>query len=506
MSHHRATNYPKRIVVIGAGMAGLAVAARLAKRGHALTIIEASDRVGGKCRIERFDGFTFDTGPSLLTLPAVYRDLFLKTGKRLEHVVTLEPVDPAFTYKFHDGTSITFPNLSHHKTVAAIKGSLGDKAGEEWHRLLTRAEKMWDASRENFIESELRSVFPFLKRSTFFRDLMTIAPWKSLRTLVNDYTENPYLQKIIDRYATYTGSDPRKSPAVLLTIAFVEEAFGAWHIKGGLGTLPQALEERLSDLGATVMLNTEVSQIKVDRGIATGVVLTDGSTIDADIVISNADAYTLYGRLLPQTTKTARARRALRTSTPSLSGFSLQLGLRGTSDLTHHTVLFPENYDDEFDAIFKRKEPVPDPAIYICNPHDELMRPDDNSESWFVLVNAPRHEPGRGCDWNSPGLKDEYAKRIIDLIEARGIPVRDRIVSMTIRTPVDIERDYLAPGGSIYGTSSNGARSAFLRARNRSAITNLYCVGGSAHPGGGLPLVGISAEIVADAIAENEEQ
>jgi phytoene dehydrogenase-like protein len=181
----------------------------------------------------------------------------------------------------------------------------------------------------------------------------------------------------------------------------------------------------------------------------------------------------------------------------------LLLGLEGKSDLGHHTVFFPEDYDAEFDDIFKFKQPVRNPAIYICNPDDQKMREVADSESWFVLINAPRHEPEGGFDWNAPGVRAQYANHILDLMEQRGLNVRSRLKVMEIRTPADLEVRTNAPGGSIYGTSSNGARSAFLRARNRSPIKNLYCVGGSAHPGGGLPLVGLSAEIVATAVEEN---
>ena len=506
MSHHRPTRSPKRVVVIGAGVGGLACAVRLAKKGHSVSIFEASDHVGGKCRTEWIDGYAFDTGPSLLTLPAVYRDLFLKTGKRLEHILKLEPVDPSFTYIFHDGTRIVFPNLSHNGTVAAISAQLGEAAGRDWHALLQRAEAMWEASRESFIEGELRSPLQLLNRPHLFSDLRTISPLTSLRSLSTSMTSNSYLHKIIDRYATYTGSDPRKVPAVLLTIAFVEEAFGAWHIQGGLGSLPVSLEARARELGVEINLNTPVSSINTHNGSAHGVVLHDGREISADVVVANADADIVYNKLLEPMRETRRARQALKKATPSLSGFSLLLGLRGKSDLNHHTVYFPENYDDEFDAIFHRKEPVPNPAIYICNPKDPLMVKNHNSESWFVLINAPRHEPENGCDWNSPGLKERYAEHIIDLMESKGLDIRSRLDVCEIRTPADLASRTNAPGGSIYGTSSNGARSAFLRAKNRSPIKNLYCVGGSAHPGGGLPLVGISAEIVAEAVEELAEQ
>ena len=503
MSHHFPTKTPKAIVVIGGGMAGLASAARLAKKGHKVTLFEASNKLGGKCQTENIDGFRFDTGPSLLTLPAVYRDLFIKTGKRLEHLVELKAVDPSFEYIFHDGKRVTFPNLSHNGTVKAISETFGESAGRDWHKLLTRAEAMWESSRESFIEGELRSLIPFLKRKSFFHDLFTIAPWRSLRSLTNSYTDNEYLRRIIDRYATYTGSDPRKVPAVLLTIAFVEEAFGAWHVTGGVGTLGTKLAQRVAELGVAIHLNSTVAAINTEAGRATGVTLTDGRNFACDLVISNADASELYSELVKEEPKAKPALKALRRATPSLSGFSLLLSLKGKSDLKHHTVVFPENYDDEFDAIFKRNEPPKDPAIYICNPKDQDMVPAPDHEAWFVLINAPRHDPENGTDWNKSGYKEEYANLIISQMERKGISVRNRIINMEIRTPADLEREYRAPGGSIYGTSSNGMCSAFFRARNRSPIENLFCVGGSAHPGGGLPLVALSAEIVAAAIEAN---
>jgi phytoene dehydrogenase-like protein len=165
--------------------------------------------------------------------------------------------------------------------------------------------------------------------------------------------------------------------------------------------------------------------------------------------------------------------------------------------MNHHTVLFPENYDAEFDSIFKDAKPVERPTIYICAPKDPLMSKDENLEGWFVLVNAPTHGV---FDWSNNEFNEKYASTIIDQIEEHGIAIRSRLETLTIRTPADLESQVCAPGGAIYGTSSNGPRAAFLRAKNRSPIKGLYLVGGSAHPGGGLPLVGISADLVAEAI------
>ena len=493
------------VVVVGAGIGGLATAARLAKYGHEVSIYEASDQVGGKCRTEWIGDYAFDTGPSLLTLPAVFRDLFIRTGKRFELEVGLQGVDPAFAYHFADGVTFDFPNLSLPEVCNSIEHALGKSAADEWHLLMQKAEAMWDASRGPFIESELPSILSLLKTKGFIKDLRTIAPWKSLRSYTAQVSANPYLQKIVDRYATYSGSDPRKAPAVLLTIAFVESTFGAWHLKGGLGTLSTALEKRCMDLGVQINLNSPVKQILVEGKSAVGIKLESGKTILADKVVANADAEIVYNKLLDSSVTSVKSeRKKLARSERSLAGFSLLLGLDNAKfsgnipQMRHHNVYFPADYDQEFESIFADGKPADDPTIYICAPSDPTMVKGVNKEAWFVLVNAPRHDPSNGHDWNkNPEI---YAKKIIAKLDALGLHVSDRLDVMEYRTPADLEATVHAPGGSIYGTSSNGARAAFLRASNRSPLANLYCVGGSAHPGGGLPLVGMSAELVAEAI------
>jgi phytoene desaturase len=494
---------PENIAVIGAGIGGLCTAARLAKAGHKVTIFEASDRTGGKCRTEWIGRYAFDTGPSLLTLPAVYRDFFQRTGDVMGRVLEIEEVNPSFDYRFHDGKSVKFANLSRKKTLAAIEESLGADAASEWDRVMVQAEAMWDVSREPFIESELKSPLSLLKRPRLLRDLKIISPWKSLRGIG---IQNPYLAKIMDRYATYSGSDPRVAPAVLSTIAFVEEAFGAWHIKGGIGTLAEKITERCQKLGVEIKLSSNVEEITLNGDKVSGVVV-NGMAHSFDRVVANADAQFVYEKLLAPTKKVVKLRQQLAKQEPSLAGFSLLLGLKPSDaePLNHHTILFPENYDLEFESIFTTKTPVERPTIYICAPHDPLMVKDEGHEAWFVLVNAPRHSTsGDGFDWSDENFKRQYANSIIDQIEAAGISIRDRLEVLEIRTPLDLQVAVNAPGGSIYGTSSNGARSAFARAKNRSPIKGLYLVGGSAHPGGGLPLVGLSAEMVANAVLEKQ--
>ncbi len=494
----------RKVIIVGAGMGGMSAAARLARAGLSVEIYEASSRTGGKCQTEWIGDYAFDTGPSLLTLPAVYRDLFKKTGKRLELVKEIQPVDPAFAYHFADGTSLDFANLSLPKICTEIDRVLGKKAGDEFHALMQRAEAMWDVSRTPFIESELESIPKLLRRKGFLKDLKLISPFQTLDSITHKYSDNPYLQKIIKRYATYTGSDPRKAPAVLLTIAFVEITFGAWHVSGGIGTLAEALRDRCLELGVQFHVNTPVEKILTDENGATGI-LVNGEAIEADYIISNADSELTFNALLPQSERRAkRERKKLRHAEKSLSGFSLLLGLDnrkidGTPPvMNHHNVYFPEDYDREFDQVFDQSEPVDDPTIYICAPNDLSMVKNPGQEAWFVLVNAPRHDPEQGWDWSKDPVS--YAKKIIAKLDALGLRVSERLDVMEFRTPHDLEHLTGAPGGSIYGTSSNGKRAAFLRAKNKSDIPNLYSVGGSAHPGGGLPLVGISGELVAESI------
>jgi phytoene desaturase len=352
--------------------------------------------------------------------------------------------------------------------------------------------------------SELKSISSLMRRKGFFSDLRVISPLTSLRSLTAKYTRNPYLAKIVDRYATYSGSDPRKVPAVLLTIAFVESSFGAWHIKGGIGKLSDALEARCLELGVNFQFNSPVTSITHESGAATGVVVS-GENLRADFVVANADAELVYNKLLPTELNIVKSeRKKLAKSTKSLAGFSLLLGLNNEKlsgpapKMPHHSIYFPEDYDAEFDDIFVKKIPVNNPTIYICVPDDPSMVKGNNLEAWSVLINAPRHEPATGWDWNKGSSL--YAAKIIAKLDLLGLKVSERLEVVEFQTPADLENSVGAPGGSIYGTSSNGARSAFLRASNTSPLKNLYCVGGSAHPGGGLPLVGLSAEIVAEAI------
>jgi phytoene desaturase len=493
-----------RVIVIGAGMGGMAAAARLRVKGHQVVVLEAAETHGGKLARFSRDGFVFDTGPSLLTLPAVYRDLFLKTGAPLEASLELVGLDSGFKYHFSDSSALTMPGVGVGRGAAAMGEAFGGRAADDWLRMQHRAGRMWAATRKPFLASPLDGPASLLPLARDLRALSTVAPWQTLRGMGWRTLTDPRARQVLDRYATYSGSDPRRAPAVLATIPYVEATFGAWHIAGGIHRLGDALRDRLTERGVEVRVSARVTRIETAAGAVSGVRLESGEHLSADVVIANADARHVYNTLLETNAPRSEVRRLART-TPSFSGFVIMLAVQGTTPgLAHHNVWFPADYDAEFDAVFAaRARPVEDPTIYACVPDDPRMRPPGH-EAWSLLVNAPRHALGtrtRGSiDWDAPGLAERYADSILARLAQRGTDLRNRIIWREVRTPADLMRQSGAPGGAIYGTSSNGPGAAFLRARNASPIRGLFLVGGSAHPGGGLPLVGMSAEIVSGLI------
>jgi phytoene desaturase len=494
-------------VVIGAGVAGLAAAARLAAQGHRVTVCEQAARVGGKLGLLERDGFRFDTGPSLLTMPQVLAETFASTGDPLQTVLHLQPVEPIARYHFADGT--TFDASADPRIMAAnLDAALGPGAGADWGRLMARAEQIWQAVHKPFLESPIDGWVTLLRLSMRVRDLTTIAPLRTLRGLGRTYLRDVRLRMLLDRYATYAGSDPRRAPAALATVPYVEQAFGAWYVRGGLYRIAEALQRRAEERGAKIRTCADVVEVEVLGSQVAGVRLATGERLVADVVVANVDAAHLYTDLL---SRAKQARRRLARTTPSLSGFVVLLGVRGqTPGLAHHTVLFPADYDAEFDAIFARQpRPVPDPTLYVAVAKDPAVAPAGH-QAWFVLVNAPRQKAGddlardqKAVDWTAEA-SERYADHLVGLLGTRGqklgLNLTGRICFHEFLSPADLARRTRAKGGAIYGPSSNGPRAAFLRPANTGAVRGLFLVGGSSHPGGGLPLALLSARIVAGLI------
>lgn len=482
------------IAVVGGGVGGLAVAIRLAASGHEVTVLERRSVVGGKLATLERDGFSFDLGPSLLTLPGIFDELLDQVGTSVQAELDLVRLDPQFRYRWADGSTLVMPDGLDAAQAAVEAFSPG--SGEPWRAFIEHGRKIWEVAERTFFAGPMQGRRELLGRMRSPADLWRIDPLRSLDRLARRRFRDARLQQWVGRYATYSGSSPYRAPATLACIPAIEVDHGCWYPRHGLGSLCSMLEDVARRVGVRIVTDTEVVSI-TGTGRVDGVVLAGGDRIAADAVVANVDAQHLYGNLLNDAQMLANVRRA----EPSTSGFVICAGVDGSASIGHHgighhsighhNVWFSDDYRQEFDEIARGRFPA-QPTIYGCvsSVTDPTQAP-ANAENWFLLVNVPA-----GCEIE----RDEATEIVLRRLTRFGIDVAARSRFIETLTPADIAERYRAPGGAIYGTSSNGVRAAFLRPGNLGARPGLYLVGGSSHPGGGLPLVTLSARIVAEQI------
>ena len=477
-----------KAIVVGGGVGGLCTAIRLGAAGHDVTVFERNEQIGGKLAVFERDGFTFDIGPSLLTLPQVFDDVFQLAGTSLADQLNLVRLDPQFRYFWRDGARLVVHD-GNDATAAAFDAFAG--AGAVWRDFNERGRQIWEVSERTFFAGPMSNPVDLLSRMESATDLRTIDAMRSLNSAARALFDEPRLQQWLGRYATYSGSTPRRAPATLSCIPHVEAEHGCWYPMGGLGALCDALVRVAGNVGVDIQPSSDVERINEDGNSVTGIRLVDGSVIAAD-----TDAEHLYADLLPNDAALRRVRRADR----STSGFAMCLGVSGPTQaikgapLGHHNVFFSNNAAQEFRQI-EAGQLADDPTIYVCiSSFTDASQAPDGDENWFILVNTPP-----GAEVNT----EDYCDLVLRRLGEHGVDLTGRINFAAQITPLDIERLYRSPGGAIYGSSSNGKRAAFTRPANRGARQGLYLVGGSSHPGGGLPLVATSARIVTEMIDQD---
>lgn len=509
---------------MGAGLGGLSAAIRLAARGWQVRVFEQQEIPGGKAGSELHDGYRFDTGPSLLTMPYVFDQLFEEAGRKRTDYLTFEPLNPICNYFWPDGARLSAPG-GPSELAAAVEDALGEPAANTL-RYLERAEEVHDIAATLFLWNSLHDRSTYLS-GDFFRSLVKIGridAMRSLNSVHERFFDDPRVVQLFNRYATYNGSSPFRTPATMQIIPFVEYGHGGYAVRGGIHSIPRALQGVATELGVEFAFGTRVRRIAWEqngrRRPVTGVYVSGahepvagypgdagaaggenaGEFVPADVVVSNVDVSVTYPELLGDTT--ARQLRRYHRLEPSSSGLVFYWGINRTfPELTVNNIFFSGDYPSEFRTIFDEGRCPEDPTIYVnitskVSPED--ARP--GGENWFVLVNAPYTN---GQDWESEvaRTRETVARRISATL---GCDIESVIEHESIMSPVDIERKTGSFRGALYGIGSNTKLASFARHPNRSRrYPGLYLCGGSAHPGGGMPLVLLSGKIASDLIARD---
>ncbi len=519
-----------RVVVIGAGVGGMSAALRLAKAGATVTVVEQNERIGGKLNVwePEVDGvgkLRFDTGPHVLTMPWAIRELFDDLGERMEDYLDLVRMDPICRYHFPDGTHFDAPANPDDALKRIAETFPGDEDGFRF--LLDYAKRVHDTTVDPFLRQDFGTAVRGIPTLTQWRQLtqfIGLKPWQTISDLSKKHLKHERLRQIFDLYAFYNGSSPYKASAIFAIIAWVQWGDGTFYLRGGLRTYADALAKLADKFGVIVHLNRRAASIGhgmlTESDIETDSIrnyyrldinaesMTDENDVwfdypqeGASALIFNADPMDVYTRL-----EVARPEGFEENNvTPSTSAFVLLLGVRGDArrdfpHLSHFNSFLPADLNAEFDSIFAKGVPAADPVIGItCQSVTEPGVAPEGYSTLFVMTSPPALG---NWQW-TPEQTANYRERVLDLLETRcGLPgLRERIVCEQVWTPRTFQEKYGAWRGSLYGVSSNGWRSAFLRPPNRSkTVRGLYFVGGGTHPGGGLPLVTLSGKIVAEAV------
>lgn len=478
-------NKGKHIIVIGAGLGGLAAACLFASQGYNVSVYEKNSTPGGKMQQLIKNGYRFDTGPSLFTMPFQLQKLFDLCGEKMESYLHYTDLEPLTRYFFQDG--VIFDNYLDKQVNEREIEKFAPKSVDEYNNFLKRAEKLYNKTSQAFLFNPLYSLKDFKKLKYF--DFLGIDAFSTVSQKVDKKISSPHLRQFFKRFTTYNGSSPYKAPATLNVIPHVELNQGGFYIRGGMYRIVESLLNLGIKLGVEFHYNQIVHQITVKREKARGIVLKNGTHVKSDAVIANSDATDTILNLLAEGAISNSRKAKQQKIEPSCSGFVILMGCKKRwSQLRHHNVFFSKDYEKEFKEIFDEKHLPQDPTIYIANtswsdPNDAPV----NSSNLFVLVNAPYVYENQ--DWEE--LSERYSGFLIEELERRGLEGLEKAIEVfEIINPKDFLELYRSNRGSIYGTSSNDKFSAFMRPKNKlRGIQNLFLVGGSTHPGGGIPLV-----------------
>ncbi len=491
------------IIVIGAGLGGISAAVSLRAKGYRVEILEKNERIGGKLNLLEKDGFSFDLGPSIFTLPQIFRDLFERAGKRMEDYLELDAVTPHWRNFFEDGLT-----LDLLEDPAAMKAELGKLDGDpekhwaEFQRFLDYARGQYRMVDEGYFAEGLDNTLEFIRHYGLIR-LFRKMDWKhSMAESIGNHFTSEHLRRVFEYFIKYVGSSALDAPGYMNLMPIIQFDHGLWYVKGGMYNLARGLGRLLDELDIPVRLGTGVAEIVREGRRVTGVVTEAGEKIDAGHVVCNMEVIPACEKLLGEP---AKVMRKLEKFAPACSGLVIHLGTdRVYPQLAHHNFFYSRDQRKHFDTVFRKGELPEDPTIYLVAPtRTDPSKAPPGCDNIKILPHIPPIDPARPLGRSDyEALRD----RVLDKLERMGLTdLRRHVVVEDMLTPVDIERMYGSNRGSIYGVVSDWKLNKGFKAPKRSSrYPNLYFTGGSVNPGGGMPMAVLCGQKVADRLAAQD--
>jgi diapolycopene oxygenase len=491
----------KRVIVIGAGLGGMSAAIMLACGGFEVTLLEKNAQVGGKLNQLQTKGFSFDLGPSIFTLPEIFRPIFEGDGKRLEDYITLQRVDPQWRNFFEDGMIVDL--WEDPERMRAELERFGSQVLCEYKDFLAYSRRQYEILERGYLRHGVDTLLQFI-RFYGWKEARDLDYLRSMAGSIYKRLSNPYLRDIFEYFIKYVGSSALDSPAFMNLMPTIQMDFGLWYVAGGLYELGHAFRRRLEETGVTLCLEHEVLRIDHSRGAATSVQVRksngDVHTLPSDYVVSNMEVIPAMQRLLGSP---ASVMKKLRRFEPSCSGIILHLGLdRVYPQLAHHNFFYSADLHEHFRRVFRDKKLPDDPTIYVVAPtRTDLSQAPPGCDNIKILPHIP------SINQRNHYTREDYIalkELCLDKLERMGLTdLRQHIVVEDFWTPFDIEARYSSNGGSIYGVVCDRRRNFAFKAPKRSPqFHNLFFVGGSVNPGAGMPMVTLGGQHVARMIIE----
>ncbi|GAB4074091.1 NAD(P)/FAD-dependent oxidoreductase [Barrientosiimonas marina] len=490
----------KNVVVIGGGLGGLSAAISLAQQGYKVALYEKNSHLGGKLNRLEQDGFGFDLGPSILTMPHIFERLFTESGRRMSDYVPLVRLEHQWRSFFPDGHVIDL--YQHLQKMKEHNPSLKKRDIRQYQKLLNYSKKLYETTEQGYFKQGFDRTKDVLQFHGVLRSIKNFDLTSTMFQGIDKRISNPQFRDMLSYFVKYVGSSPYDAPAILNMLIYMQHAQGVWYVLGGMHHLAEGLVNLAEELGVECHTGQRVCQLEKKKGTITGALLEDGTRLTADYYVSNMEVIPAYEQLLQEKKP---AKKLKKTFEPSSSGLVLHLGVsKRYPQLHHHNFFFSKNMKKQMNSIFHRHELPDDPVIYLVNvtKTDPAQAP-EGYENLKILPHIPYKQ-------TKPFSEQDYAafaNRVLIKLEKMGLTdLRQNIVTQDMWTPEDIERVYLSDRGSIYGTLSDRKQnSGFKHPKQSERYDNLYFVGGTVNPGGGMPMVTLSGQQVKDMIVKRDQ-